>query len=70
MKSAGHYALLQANGMPFKDVVKAIRDEQAQYLRTQGTKKDYLILDVDGIDGGESYMDWKVVTDVEEATSG
>lgn len=66
-RTAGYYALLQANGMPFAELVELIRDEQAQYLRTQGTKKDYPILDVSGIDGTDSYMDWNVATGVEEA---
>lgn len=67
MKTPGDYALLHANGTSFAEIVKMIRDEQAQYLRTQGTEEDYKILDVDGVDGGKSYMNWMVTTDVEEA---
>jgi hypothetical protein len=70
VKTPGEYALLQANGTPFAEIVQMIRDEQAGYLRTQGTEKDYEILDVSGIDGGESYMDWRVTTVVEEASHG
>lgn len=67
MKTAGDYALLHANGTSFAEIVKMIRDEQAQYLRTQGTQRDYEILDVDGVDGGETYVEWRVITGVEEA---
>lgn len=65
MKTPGDYALLHANGTSFADIVKMIRDEQAGYLRTQGTNIDFEIIDVDGIDGGESYMDWRVTTTTE-----
>lgn len=67
-RTPGDYALLHANGTSFAEIVKMIRDEQAQYLRTQGTEKDFKIVDVDGIDGGDNWMSWQVATEVEEAT--
>lgn len=70
MKTPGDYALLHANGTPFAEIVQMIRDEQAGYLRTQGTEKDYKIMDVSGIDGGDSWMSWAVATEVEEAGHG
>jgi hypothetical protein len=70
VKTAGDYALLHANGTPFAEIVQMIRDEQAQYLRTQGTQEDYKILGIDGIDGTSTYSIWKVVTSAEEADDG
>ena len=70
MRSPGDYALLHANGTSFAEIVQMIRDEQAGYLRTQGTEKDYKIVDVSGIDGGDSWMSWAVATEVGEAGDG
>lgn len=68
VKSAGHYALLQANGMPFAELVKMIRDEQAQYLRGRNGL-DRKILSRQAVDGTEDYTEWAVYTKAEGATS-
>ncbi len=65
MKTPGEYALLQANGTPFAEIVQMIRDEQAGYLRTQGTNIDFEIIEVDGIDGTDEWMSWTVYTTTE-----
>lgn len=67
MKSSGYYALLQANGMPFAELVKAIRDEQAGYLRTF-SGRILAIQDMESADRVEDSVEWRVWTDDKEAT--
>lgn len=64
MKTAGDYALLHANGTSFAEIVKMIRDEQAQYLRANGI--DYFINDTECVWRNDELIQWGVYAEREE----